>query len=180
VFDLARACSAELSHDAGLSERFQRSGGAGNCAAVVAIPLIGDGATTGAFTFYGSVGEITDRFESSVDLFAAAAGEVLAHWPTTARPASQAATPPSAPVVAESTREAVLDAIGRAHLSEDDLFIRYFAIGGMRSRREFGAFLASAEPTERDDDFVTIVHAIDERFAEVGFEDAVGLRERDP
>jgi hypothetical protein len=52
-------------------------------------------------------------------------------------------------------------------LSQDDLWMRYFALGGAAMPTEFEAYLAGAlspEPGERD----ILVHAINERCMELG------------
>ncbi len=57
----------------------------------------------------------------------------------------------------------------RAGLSHDDLWIRYFAIGGVASRRETQEFLtlgAIFDLEERD----VLPHALNERFKELGRE----------
>jgi hypothetical protein len=54
-----------------------------------------------------------------------------------------------------------------AGLSHDDLWLRYFALGGMRSAFEVEAILYGAlTPTIRDRDLIALV--LNERFAELG------------
>lgn len=53
------------------------------------------------------------------------------------------------------------------HLSQADLWFRYFSLGGMRSALEVEAYLFGAlVPTEHDHD--VIAAALNERFAELG------------
>ena len=52
-------------------------------------------------------------------------------------------------------------------LSVDDLWLRYFALGGMSTALEVEAYLYQAlEPTDHDRDLVAT--ALNERFAELG------------
>ena len=54
-----------------------------------------------------------------------------------------------------------------AGLSHRELYLRYFALGGMSSMTEVEAFLASALiPSDHDHD--VIAHALNERFVELG------------
>jgi hypothetical protein len=63
------------------------------------------------------------------------------------------------------------DALDRARrdtgLTQDQLWLRYFGLGGMRAGLEVEAILFGAlEPTALDRD--RIVHALNERFTELG------------
>ena len=54
-----------------------------------------------------------------------------------------------------------------AGLSQGDLWLRYFGLGGMSTALQLEAFLYGAlEPTVHDHDL--IAHAINERFVELG------------
>ncbi len=54
-----------------------------------------------------------------------------------------------------------------ADLSQEELWLRYFELGGMSSELELEAFLFGAiEPTTHDRD--VIAHALNERFVELG------------
>ncbi len=54
-----------------------------------------------------------------------------------------------------------------AHLTHGDLFLRYFALGGMSSSFELEAFLFGVlEPSSHDRE--VIAHALNERFVELG------------
>lgn len=54
-----------------------------------------------------------------------------------------------------------------AGLSRNELWLRYFALGGMSSAVEVEAFLVSAlVPTPHDHD--VLAHALNERFVEMG------------
>jgi hypothetical protein len=54
-----------------------------------------------------------------------------------------------------------------AGLSHDELWLRYFALGGMRSAFELEAILyAALTPTDRDHDLIAV--ALNERFSELG------------
>jgi len=54
-----------------------------------------------------------------------------------------------------------------AHLSESELFLRYFSLGGMSSSLQVEAFLLGALlPTPHDHD--VLAHALNERFSELG------------
>jgi hypothetical protein len=54
-----------------------------------------------------------------------------------------------------------------AHLSESELFLRYFALGGMSSSLQVEAFLLGALlPSPHDHD--VLAHALNERFSELG------------
>ncbi len=63
---------------------------------------------------------------------------------------------------------AVLDQARQdAALSHGELFLRYFELGGMSSALELEAFLYGAlQPSGHDHD--VIVHALNERFVELG------------
>jgi hypothetical protein len=63
------------------------------------------------------------------------------------------------------------DALDRARqdaaLSQDELWLRYFALGGMTTALEVEAYLFGAlRPTAHDRDL--LAHALNERFAELG------------
>jgi hypothetical protein len=54
-----------------------------------------------------------------------------------------------------------------AGLSHDELWLRYFALGGMSSALQLEAYLYGAlQPTSHDHD--VIAHALNERFVELG------------
>ncbi|MGD9704289.1 MAG: hypothetical protein AB7Q42_23045 [Acidimicrobiia bacterium] len=54
-----------------------------------------------------------------------------------------------------------------ADLSDADLWLRYFELGGMSTAIELEAYLYGALlPTDHDDDIVA--HALNERFVELG------------
>lgn len=54
-----------------------------------------------------------------------------------------------------------------AGLSEPDLWLRYFGLGGMRTPVEVECYLrGTAVPSDRDHD--TLAHALNERFSELG------------
>jgi len=54
-----------------------------------------------------------------------------------------------------------------AHLSHEELWLRYFELGGMSTAFEVEAFLFGAlEPSSHDHD--VIAHALNERFVEIG------------
>ena len=54
-----------------------------------------------------------------------------------------------------------------AALTTDELWLRYFALGGMSSAIELDAYLLGAlSVTDHDDD--VIAHALNERFVELG------------
>ena len=60
-----------------------------------------------------------------------------------------------------------LDARRDADLSHEELWLRYFALGGMRSAFEIEAILyAALTPTARDLDLIAV--ALNERFSELG------------
>jgi hypothetical protein len=71
---------------------------------------------------------------------------------------------------------AVLDAFRQeAGLSRPELWLRYFELGGMSSGSELEAFLDGQQtPTDHDRDL--IAHALNERFAELGGDQAVTYR----
>ena len=55
----------------------------------------------------------------------------------------------------------------RAGLSHGDLWLRYFALGGMSNASELAAYLYGAlEPSPHDRE--VIAHALNERFVELG------------
>jgi hypothetical protein len=59
-----------------------------------------------------------------------------------------------------------------AHLSESELFLRYFALGGMSTSLQVEAFLLGALlPSPHDHDVLAV--ALNERFIELGFNDPV-------
>jgi hypothetical protein len=54
-----------------------------------------------------------------------------------------------------------------AHLSENELFLRYFALGGMSTSLQVEAYLLGALlPSPHDHD--VLAHALNERFSELG------------
>jgi hypothetical protein len=72
----------------------------------------------------------------------------------------------------------VLDAYRQeAGLSHGELWLRYFEIGGMSTAFELEAFLLGVlAPTTHDHD--VIVHAINERFSELGANHPVAYHSR--
>lgn len=75
------------------------------------------------------------------------------------------------------------DALDRARrdaaLSQDELWLRYFALGGMNDALEVEAFLLGAlQPTEHDGDL--LAHALNERFAELGRDHPVAYSDDPP
>jgi hypothetical protein len=53
-------------------------------------------------------------------------------------------------------------------LSRGELFLRYFALGGMADRGTFDAFLEGRTGVLARVDYDTVVHALNERFFELG------------
>jgi hypothetical protein len=76
-----------------------------------------------------------------------------------------------------------LDALDRARqaadLTQDELWVRYFELGGMSSPLEVDAYLYGAlEPTPHD--YNVLAHALNERFVELGGDHPVPYAEPDP
>jgi hypothetical protein len=71
----------------------------------------------------------------------------------------------------------VLDTFRRdAQLSQTELWLRYFELGGMSSSLQLEAFLCGAlQPTTHDHD--VIAHALNERFVELGGNHPVPYKE---
>ena len=66
-----------------------------------------------------------------------------------------------------------------AGLTHPDLWLRYFGLGGMSSAFEVEAYLYGAlEPTVHDRD--VLVHALNERFTEMGRDHPVPYSDDDP
>ena len=69
--------------------------------------------------------------------------------------------------MAEQATDALDRARRDAKLTHGELFLRYFELGGMSSALQVEAFCYGAlEPNDHDHDVV--VHAINERFSEMG------------
>jgi hypothetical protein len=77
-------------------------------------------------------------------------------------------------------QKAVLERARRAAgLSHDELWMRYFELGGMSTALQVEAFLIGAlEPTAHEHD--VIAHALNERFVELGGNHPVAYAEDDP
>jgi hypothetical protein len=58
-------------------------------------------------------------------------------------------------------------------LSRAELFVRYFALGGIVDRRAIDAFLDGRTHDLERVDYDTLVHAINERFLELGLDHPV-------
>lgn len=70
-------------------------------------------------------------------------------------------------VMRNTPTDALDQARAAAGLSHDELWLRYFALGGMSSPLEVDGYLMGAlEPTA--DDCNRLIHAINERHVEVG------------
>ena len=66
-----------------------------------------------------------------------------------------------------SSRDELLVAREASGLSQEDLWMRYFALGGMSQPLELEAIVHSALVTTTHDHDV-VVHALNERFSELG------------
>jgi hypothetical protein len=58
-------------------------------------------------------------------------------------------------------------------LNRAELFVRYFALGGSRDRRTIEAFLDGRTETLERVDYDMLVHAVNERFFELGLDHPV-------